>query len=141
LPAHKHFGQGILRDRQFQPLKLLEPQEPSRNPRLLALDEGGVELRLRKRAVDMDRLETLDNDELCQCRITPNVPLRKNVEPFGVNLPQDIAEVKVGIGELGHVTAADIAQVSLLADGHVPGTSTSNGGMDSNDQPSRSFMV
>jgi len=84
----------------------------------LTADEGGVELALVERAVDDDRFEVVGDDVLRERRVAADVSLFGCVEDLRVEEADHVAEVEIAIGELGHVLAADIAEIAFVAFGH-----------------------
>ena len=81
-------------------------------------DVGGIELPLVERTFDEQRWEVVGDDVLRERRVAANVALRRGVEHFGVEHADDVAEVEIAIGELGHVVAADVAEIAFVAFGH-----------------------
>ena len=63
----------------------------------------------RKRVVD---------DELRQHRIAADVPLARRVQHLRVELPDHVAQIQIAIDQVGHVAAADVAQIAFVALGH-----------------------
>jgi hypothetical protein len=49
------------------------------------------------------------------------VALRRGVEHLRVERPDNVAEIKVTVGQLGNVLAADFAEITFVALGHERG--------------------
>ena len=50
--------------------------------------------------------------------IAADVSLGRRVQHFGVEHADDVAQVQIAIGELGHILAADVAEIAFVAFGH-----------------------
>ncbi len=112
----KIFGNGGIPGRVID---FPEPPIARRNPICLLGDESRVQLVLRERALHGDSLEFGVVDELAQRRVAAQVTFGALMKGFGINLAEQVAEVKVAIGDIFHLETADLAQVTLLAMGHL----------------------
>ena len=81
-------------------------------------DEGRIELPLVERAFDDDRLEVVGDDVLRERRVAADVALAGRVQHFGIEHADDVAQVEIAIGELGHILAAHVAEIAFVAFGH-----------------------
>ncbi len=96
----------------------LEPLPAASESRSRSDTYADVELPFVERAFDDDRLEVVGDDVLGERRIAADVPLGRRVQHLGVEHADDVAQVEIAIGELGHILAAHVAQITFVAFGH-----------------------
>jgi hypothetical protein len=116
--SFKHFRERVLDDREPQRRDFFEAVPAAGDEGFLIADEGGVELAFVEGPFDGDRCEVVRDDVLRERGIAADVALFGGVEHFGVEEADDVTQVEIAIGELGHVLAAYVAEVAFVAFGH-----------------------
>jgi hypothetical protein len=112
------FRERVFDDREAESGNFFEAVPTAGDESFLIADEGGVELALVEWAVDDHRLEVVSDDVLRERRVAADVALFGRVEDFGIEQADHIAQIQIAIGELGHVLAADVAEIAFVAFGH-----------------------
>jgi hypothetical protein len=117
--AGEDFGEWVLDDRDAQAEDFLESAVAAGDEGFLLADETRVERAFVEGAGDGDRwLEVVGRDVLGQRGVAADVAFLSGVEHLGIELADDVAEVEIAIGKLGHVLAADVAEIAFVAFGH-----------------------
>ena len=82
---------------------------------LRVVDQDMVRANLKK---DQQMLKSVGDNELCQSWIAAQVAVGSRVKHFRFNPAEHIAQVEIAVDHLGHVAAADGAEIPLIAFGH-----------------------
>ena len=88
------------------------------NEHLLIADIGRIELPLVEMPLDFNRRKVGMHDVLREHGIAANVPLAGRVQCLRIERPDHVAQIEIAVGEPCDITAANVAEISLIAFGH-----------------------
>ena len=110
--------QGIFRDRQILSHDFAKALPAAGDQQFTLSDKSGIEESLVEIPSSPHRGESFIDNKLSQSRIAENMPLRRCVERFGIQHPDNKAEVKIAVYDRSHVGTTNFAKVSLVAFSH-----------------------
>ena len=111
-------GEGIVTDGKAQAMHFPQATPAARHQVRLLSYVIAIELRFAKRPGEFHGFKLGVVDELGEKGIAANVALRRGEQRFAINLPNDIAQIEITLGDTRHILAADFAEVSFVAFRH-----------------------
>ena len=115
----QHLFQRVFDNWHFKMCHLLQPAPAAREQSLALFDESRVELTLIEGAFFYHGRKIVGHNELGQGSVAADVAFLLGMQHFGIEHAHDVTQVEIAVVNFGHVLATDIAQVTLVALGHV----------------------